>query len=140
MADVFGSAKRSDVMSRIRSSGNRSTELRMIAIFNFLRIKGWRRNYPVVGKPDFVFLQKRCAIFVDGCFWHGCPEHGSVPNTNSDYWSKKITRNRQRDRMINARFRKRNWRVIRIWEHELKRSNQKNLRRRLMRALASDRT
>jgi len=70
-------------MSRVRSKGNNATELRLIQIFRDNRITGWRRNWPLKGKPDFVFPKKRIAVFVDGCFWHGCPEHGSLPKNQS---------------------------------------------------------
>jgi len=72
-----------------------------------------------VGKPDFVFPDQRLAVFVDGCFWHGCPLHGTNPATNREFWSEKITRNRQRDREVNRALRALGWRILRIWEHEL---------------------
>ena len=68
MADIFTKAKRSEVMARIRGSGNRATELRLIALMREHGITGWRRNAPVFGKPDFVFRRERVAVFVDGCF------------------------------------------------------------------------
>lgn len=71
MSDVFSHKKRSDIMSKVRSKNNKSTELKLIQIFEENNIKGCRRNYPVKGHPDFVFLDKKIAIFVDGCFWHG---------------------------------------------------------------------
>jgi DNA mismatch endonuclease, patch repair protein len=75
MPDVFSRTKRSQVMSRIRASGNRDTELRMVELFRRGGISGWRRNARVFGKPDFVFPRDKIAVFVDGCFWHrhtGC--------------------------------------------------------------------
>ena len=71
MSDVLDKESRSNIMSKVRSKGNRSTDIRLIKIFKEYGITGWRRNYPVKGHPDFVFLQQRVAIFVDGCFWHG---------------------------------------------------------------------
>ena len=71
MADVFDSKKRSDIMSKVRSNNNKSTELALIKFFKENKITGWKRNYPVKGHPDFVFLDKKIAVFVDGCFWHG---------------------------------------------------------------------
>ena len=71
MADVFDKDKRSTIMQKVRSKGNKSTELKLIEIFHEAGITGWKRNYPVKGHPDFVFLKKRVAVFVDGCFWHG---------------------------------------------------------------------
>jgi DNA mismatch endonuclease (patch repair protein) len=77
--DVFTKAKRSEVMSKIRGRGNRSTELEMVKLFRRHGITGWRRNQPVFGKPDFIFRRHKVAVFVDGCFWHGCPKHGRKP-------------------------------------------------------------
>ena len=127
MADVYDSQKRSEIMSKVRSKGNKSTELKMIQIFHEAGIKGWRRNYKVKGHPDFVFLKERVAIFVDGCFWHGHDCRNTVPQDNSDYWSTKRTRNRQHDQEITNLFQSRGWQVIRIWECELKNRNKAKL-------------
>jgi DNA mismatch endonuclease (patch repair protein) len=69
-------------------------------------------------RPDVVFTARKVAVFVDGCFWHVCPDHGRYPATNDWYWSPKLRRNMERDRIVNAALRDANWRVIRIWEHE----------------------
>ena len=119
MADVFSKEKRSDVMSKIRSKGNKKTEIRLIEIFKKYSVKGWRRNYPIYGKPDFVFSKHRLAIFVDGCFWHGCPEHYNKPATNAEFWRKKLETNIKRDEIVNATLKDKNWTVLRIWQHEL---------------------
>lgn len=124
MADIFTKEKRSEVMSHIRSKNNKSTELKLIKIFKEYGITGWRRNYNVKGHPDFVFLQKKIAVFVDGCFWHGhkCQKH--IPNENKEFWEKKLKYNKNHDRRIDKLFLARDWIVIRIWECELKnRSN-----------------
>ena len=122
-------------MSRIRASGNKDTELRLIAIFRAHRVTGWRRGSKLPGKPDFVFPARRLAVFVDGCFWHGCPKHCRMPASNRKFWRDKITRNRQRDRKVNRLLRARNWRVLRIWEHALARKNEKHTVARIRRAL-----
>ena len=119
MPDIFTKAKRSEVMSRVRSRGNRSTELRMISIFRSHGISGWRRNRPVLGRPDFVFPAERVAVFVDGCFWHGCPRHYTAPATNAEFWRKKFETNRRRDRLVTRTLQRLGWRVVRIWEHSL---------------------
>jgi DNA mismatch endonuclease (patch repair protein) len=106
-------------MSRIRSRGNRDTELRLIAIFREHEITGWRRHRPVFGRPDFVFPKLRVAVFVDGCFWHGCPQHYNAPSGNAAFWRKKQAANRRRDQLVNRTLRKSGWRVLRIWEHSL---------------------
>lgn len=127
MPDVFTKAKRSEVMSRIRGKGNRDTELRLIQIFRAHKITGWRRNHTLYGKPDFVFRANRIAVFVDGCFWHGCPKHATKPKNNAAFWRKKIARNIERDREVFRFLRQAGWRVVRIWEHDLARKNEKRL-------------
>lgn len=127
--DVFTASKRSEVMSRIRSTGNERTEIRLIEAFREARVVGWRRNQKVIGRPDFVFAKSRIAVFVDGCFWHGCQRCYRRPRSNQQYWDAKVQRNRRRDRMVNRELRKRGWRVMRIWEHSLKRSPIRQIRR-----------
>jgi len=79
MADVFSKTKRSAVMAAIRSRGNKDTEMKLAAITRTHGITGWRRHLPLPGRPDFAFRKERVAVFVDGCFWHGCPLHGHKP-------------------------------------------------------------
>src|SRR2546422_5549398 len=117
--DVFSRHERSRIMSRIRSRGNAATELRLIALFRAHRITGWRRNQKLLGKPDFVFRAKRTVVFVDGCFWHGCPRCYRRPRSNLKYWDAKILRNRVRDRLVRKALKKSGWRVVRVWAHEL---------------------
>ncbi len=131
MADVFDKSKRSNIMSKVKSKGNKSTELKMIQVFKQEGIHGWRRNYQVIGHPDFVFIKKRIAIFVDGCFWHGHDCRNTRPVDNSDYWKKKRQHNITHDTKINSIFEKRGWRVIRIWECELKKKNSEILREKI---------
>lgn len=137
MPDIFSQRKRSALMAAVRSHGNLSTELRLIAIFRAHDITGWRRHRPLFGKPDFVFPQHKLAIFVDGCFWHGCPIHGTRPKTNAAFWRRKISTNRTRDRLVTRALRARGWRVVRIWEHALMRRHERRLLARLHRALAA---
>ena len=120
MADVFDSKKRSDIMSKVRSNNNKSTELALIKFFKENNITGWKRNYPVKGHPDFVFLDKKIAVFVDGCFWHGHDCRNTRPSDNAEYWNKKRERNMKHDKEVTALFEQRGWTVIRIWECELK--------------------
>jgi len=74
----------------------------------------------ISGKPDFAFQSERVLIFVDGCFWHGCPHCNRIPTSNTGYWDGKIARNRQRDRSATEQLLVDGWKVVRIWEHELK--------------------
>ena len=120
MADVFSKRKRSQVMAAIKSKGNKATELKLASIFRAFGITGWRSNQPTIGKPDFVFRRERVAVFVDGCFWHGCRWHLRMPQDNRQYWRKKIARNIARDRATNCLLKKAGWRVVRLWEHSLR--------------------
>jgi DNA mismatch endonuclease (patch repair protein) len=98
-----------------------------MAIVCFFRehyIVGWRRHLPILGKPDFAFPTLKVAVFVDGCFWHACPTHFRMPLNNRAFWEKKLAVNRRRDRAVTLGLRRAGWRVIRIWEHDLKRSNR----------------
>ena len=131
MADVFSAQKRSQIMKRVRPSGNKTTELKLIKYFSDNHITGWRRNYDVKGHPDFVFLDKRIAVFVDGCFWHGHDCRNTKPSDNAEYWSKKRNKNIQHDRAVTERFEHRGWTVIRIWECELTKKNQHILEEKL---------
>ncbi len=131
MADVFTKQKRSDIMKQVRSHGNKSTEIKLIEVFKELNVTGWRRSYPVVGHPDFVFLKSKTAIFVDGCFWHGHDCRNTRPSDNAEYWEKKRSRNIEHDNAITAIFENRHWLVIRIWECELKKKNRDALLKKL---------
>ncbi|HEX7653204.1 MAG TPA: very short patch repair endonuclease [Verrucomicrobiae bacterium] len=120
MPDVFSKPKRSQVMAAIRSRGNKETELRLLRIMRLHGITGWRRHQKLTGRPDFIFQQSKVAIFVDGCFWHGCPRCYRRPKTNRKFWDTKVTRNRARDKSVNKALRQKGWTVIRFWDHELK--------------------
>lgn len=134
MPDIFTIRKRSEVMSRIRSRGNKATELRLIGIFRSIGISGWRRHQPVFGKPDFVFHKLRLAVFVDGCFWHSCPKHSTKPMHNRVFWEKKLAANKARDCLVNRTLRRNGWKVVRIWEHELRAKSRPLALRKLRRA------
>jgi DNA mismatch endonuclease, patch repair protein len=114
---TFGGLSRSALMSRVRSTQNATTELKLISLLRAARFRGWRRNFPLLGKPDFVFPKQRLAIFVDGCFWHGhrCGRNLS-PKKNAALWGQKIEGNQRRDRRYTRKLRAAGWRVIRIWE------------------------
>lgn len=127
MADVFDKQKRSEIMRSVRSKKNKSTELKLIEIFKENGITGWRRNYNVKGHPDFVFLKQRVAVFVDGCFWHGHDCRNTRPEDNKEYWDKKRHINMKHDKEITDLFETRGWRVVRLWECELKKKHEEEL-------------
>lgn len=131
MADVFSRTERSEIMQKVKSSGNKSTEIQLISYFQANGITGWRRHYDVKGHPDFVFPSKRIAIFVDGCFWHGHDCRNTRPEANKEYWDNKRRRNIDHDREITERFKNRGWTVIRIWECELRKKNRLALEEKL---------
>jgi DNA mismatch endonuclease (patch repair protein) len=139
MADVFTKAKRSEVMSQIRGRGNKETELALAKLFRQHSIMGWRRNQRVFGKPDFIFPKLRLAVFVDGCFWHGCPRHSTKPQNNRAFWRDKLSSNQTRDRLVTRTLRQAGWRVLRVWEHELSNKNKPGLVHRLIRAISVSR-
>ena len=174
MPDVFTRPKRSAVMARIRSRGNRDTELALARLLRARGITGWRKQQTLIVcssqrqlahssaarsqpnarlsvradsrrrlrvKVDFVFRRERVAIFVDGCFWHGCPIHSpsarwlrkssmptgggsrrgaSAGRTGKAFWREKLASNRARDRAVNRTLRRAGWRVLRVWEHQLR--------------------
>jgi len=121
-------------MARVRGRGNKSTEEKLARLFRQAGIKGWRQHLRLPGTPDFVFPKQRLIVFVDGCFWHGCPRHATLPATRRAFWLKKFTDNKTRDRRVNRELRRRGWRVLRIWEHEFK--NPQSCLRRIRSSIA----
>jgi DNA mismatch endonuclease (patch repair protein) len=134
--DNVSPQKRSEIMRAVRSRGNKVTELVFVRLLRLHRITGWRRHTALIGRPDFVFPKLKVAVFVDGCFWHGCAKHCRMPKGHSGYWDPKIASNKARDRQVNGALRRAGWRVLRIWEHELRREGEKRCIARIMRALA----
>ncbi|MGO9210308.1 MAG: very short patch repair endonuclease [Terriglobales bacterium] len=121
-------AARSRNMQAIRSANNATTERRIRAHLAQLGIGGWRiRSSDLPGSPDFVFPAFKIALFTDGCFWHGCPKCGHMPKSNVTYWKEKLRRNKIRDRAVNRQLRSRGFKVVRIWECEVKRNPRKCL-------------
>lgn len=123
MADVFSKEQRSQIMRQVRRNFNKSTELRLIKFFKIHLISGWRRNYKIYGKPDFVFPKRRLAVFVDGCFWHGHNCRNTKPQDNKNYWENKIKKNIERDISVSNILESKGWKVLRIWECQLKDSD-----------------
>lgn len=136
MADRMTKAQRSHTMSCIRSFGNVTTEILLMRLFRRTGIRGWRRKVALTGKPDFVFQRERIAVFVDGCFWHGCPNCFKAPKSNRSYWKAKIDGNILRDKQVNVALRATGWRVLRIREHSI-RENPRSVVYRVARAVAA---
>jgi len=104
------------MLAAVRGKGNQSTELRLAAALRLFGPKGWRRHLPLPGRPDFAWRRERVAVFVDGCFWHGCPRCYRAPRHNAAFWKSKVEGNRRRDRRADRQLRAMGWRVLRIWE------------------------
>lgn len=157
MTDVVTKKKRSEMMSGIRGRGNKSTEECFVAILRGACIVGWRRHIglrvecprkrarasidtrkPTSSKgslvrPDFTFSKKKVVVFVDGCYWHQCPEHSSLPASNAEFWRNKLSANVERDRRTRSSLRRSGWAVVRVWEHELR--NPKRVAAKVRRVL-----
>lgn len=131
MPKNLSAKSRSELMAKVKSKGNRSTEKKLVTILKSLKVNGWRRHTKLVGRPDFEFRDIRTVVFVDGCFWHGCPACHRLPKTNTDYWTKKVARNIERDNLVTNKLEIKGWRVLRIWEHELKSKHASQTRERL---------
>jgi DNA mismatch endonuclease (patch repair protein) len=119
MTDFVSKQKRSKIMSAIRSKGNEATELATIRLFRKNKISGWRRNFKLQGKPDFVFPKSGLVVFVDGCFWHGHTCLKPRDSLKKGFWKDKIERNIERGKLVNKVLRKDGWKVVRVWECEI---------------------
>ena len=128
MTDIYTKDKRSEIMSKVKSDRNKATELKFILFLRKNKLSGWRRRFPAYGKPDFVFPDARIAVFIDGCFWHGCQKHGTIPETNVEFWETKINGNIKRDKKVSGKLRANGWHVIRVWQHDL---TEKNIKRKI---------
>jgi len=125
MPDVFTKNKRSEVMFRIRATGNQSTEETLSKLLQKEKLNGWRRHdKKVYGNPDFSWQKYKIAIFVDGCFWHGCPKCNLKPSQNKQFWKKKIQGNIKRDELVTKTLKSKGWKVIRIWKHDMEKRSQ----------------
>lgn len=115
MTDTLTRKQRSYNMSRIRSSKTRP-ELNLRGLLEPLGFEYQPKD--IFGRPDFVNREKKTAVFVDGCFWHKCPEHFVQPATRAGFWMKKIEGNVRRDAAVNKKLSEDGWKVIRVWEHD----------------------
>jgi DNA mismatch endonuclease, patch repair protein len=119
MADVLTPVQRKYNMSRIKGK-NTGPELKLRKLLYASGVRGYRIHYKLSGKPDIVFTKKKIAIFIDGCFWHKCPVCFQEPETRKEFWMKKIQSNIDRDKKVDEKLKNDGWKVIRIWEHEIR--------------------
>ena len=116
-ADTRRKLTRSEIMSRIRGKDTKPEIALRKALWR-KGLRGYRKNAKKVpGKPDVCWQGRKVAVFVDSCFWHGCPAHFRQPKTNAGFWRRKIARNKERDREVSERLRGEGWLVIRLWTH-----------------------
>jgi DNA mismatch endonuclease, patch repair protein len=136
MSDVFSKEKRSEIMSKIRSTSQAETRFSKL-ISGALYHKGfrYRRNYSKIpGSPDIVFVSRKIAIFFDGTFWHGYHFDTKINKLRSKYWKDKISKNIARDKKQRNALRRQGWKIIRIWEHDF-RKNPKRTVQKILRVL-----
>jgi len=108
-------------MKAVRGKGNRTTEVRFRAALISNGISGWRLNFRALrGSPDIYFPLEKLAVFLDGCFWHGCEYCGHFPQKNREFWRAKIVRNRERDAHNSGLLRRQGISVLRFWEHDIR--------------------
>jgi len=124
MTDTVSKNKRSEIMSKVKSKDSKiEIEFRTVIWKAGFRYRKNPKGY--FGKPDLVFKKHKTVIFIDSCFWHGCKKHCRIPATNKKYWINKIERNKERDKEVNKYYKKSDWKIIRVWEHEI----EKDLKR-----------
>lgn len=134
MVDPLSRKQRSYCMSRVRGTGTKPEMLLRKALWAAgLR---YRTHVDMPGRPDIVFIRAGLVVFVDGCFWHNCPIHGSIPQSNRDFWEPKIQRNVERDNEVSAELEASGWTVLRFWEHEINESLARVVER-IMEAVAA---
>ena len=125
MTDSFSKEERSKIMSKIKG---RNTHLE-IKSKRLLRGSKLRYQPKIFGKPDFGSKKLKIAVFIDSCFWHKCPKHFRMPQSNFHYWNLKISRNLKRAKEVNKKLKKEGWKIIRIWEHDINKNPKKCLKR-----------
>lgn len=125
-------------MRAVRAKGNKTTELAMMQAFKEHKITGWRRNYKLPGKPDFVFTRARLAVFVDGCYWHGHKCQKPRDSQKEGFWKEKMAYNKRHDRQVTKKLREKGWVVVRIWECELQKGKYARKLRIIKKQLAGN--
>src|SRR5579872_1712431 len=127
---------RSRIMASVRTTGG-TTERKMESLLRLGKVRGFRKQWPVAGKPDFAWPKSMVALFVDGCFWHGCPRCDRPSKSNTKFWRSKIVSNRRRDTRVSRKLRNDGWSVLRVWECRI---SEKRTLPRIVRAVSRGRT
>lgn len=118
--DTVSPEVRSRTMRAVKGK-NSSLEMKFRRALWAAGVRGWRlHKSSMPGKPDLIFSRSRVVVFIDSCFWHGCPAHLRMPKSNLDYWEAKIARNRARDRSATRELKSHGWSVLRFWEHDIR--------------------
>ncbi len=130
MADTVNKNTRSRIMSRIRSCDT------WPEIFLKKLLGGFAYQPKIFGRPDFINYKRKIVVFADGCFWHQCPIHSKKPKQNQEYWIPKLERNIIRAKEVEITYKKSGWKVIRIWEHEIKENPEKYIKKLMMQEIA----
>jgi len=120
--DTVSKTARSGIMGKIKSRETKLEKSFRKLLWNS-GIRYRKNNAKCFGKPDILIKQNNTVIFIDSCFWHGCSKHLRMPSSNKKYWEAKIARNKKRDRAVNAYYKNRGWKIIRIWEHDVNKLN-----------------
>ena len=120
--DNVSKRKRSDTMSRIKSQDSK-IEIKFRKQLWAAGFRYRKNSLKYLGKPDLVLSMCKTVIFIDSCFWHGCKKHCRMPSSRVEYWNKKIESNKLRDKKVNRHYKKIGWKVVRIWEHDLKKKD-----------------
>lgn len=126
--DSVSKTKRSAIMRAVKGKNTKIER----DFSNLLRARGFRfskNSKTILGKPDIVFKKQRILVFIDSCFWHGCPKHLRMPSSNKKYWQVKIERNIGRDKEITRKLKHAGWRVIRVWEHAIVANTERSAQR-----------
>lgn len=132
--DTVDKETRSRIMSSVRSNDTK-LEKKLFSILESGGITNFERHISTLpSKPDVVFMDEKIAVFLDSCFWHGCPKHLRKPKSNEEYWQPKIQNNVKRDKRNRSKLRRMGWSVLRIWEHDLK--NPETILNKIRRSLA----
>lgn len=126
--DKVSPQKRSQIMASVHSKDTRPEIALRKALWQ-AGVRGYRLDRDLLGRPDLTFKAHRVAVFVDGCFWHGCPKCYRQPTNNKDYWIVKIANNRKRDRQVSEKLASQGWTVVRLWEHEIRENTQRCIER-----------